>query len=197
MSEPMSRLFVAVDIPPPDAAVSTISGIKKADIPFKTVEPETSHVSLRFLGDTPRGMLPELEVAMKKALGRYIPFEVGLKGLGIFGSPRSPRVLWVGLDDDGVLGKMANSIDLEFSQLGILRKTRPFRAHLTLGRFKGGRGGPPKLDRRQADTLEAALEEQREADFGVHTIERVLMKKSVLRPKGPVHSDEITIQLHL
>ncbi len=189
------RLFVAVDIPYPNEVAPIISSIKHADIPLKAIDPENSHVTLKFLGDQPADVLSELEAVVRSSLQGCKAFEVKLHGVGIFGRSRDPRVLWVGLQDGGGLEDLAYRVQDGFEKLGIHKENRKFKAHLTLGRFKGHRGRPPRLDREQSDKIDQLLDQYGDLEMNSHLVDKVIMKKSILRPEGPVYCDEFIVEL--
>jgi 2'-5' RNA ligase len=74
-----------------------------------------------------------------------------LAGGGRFGSRRRPQVVWTGLDGDvgpltalaARLGRVARSLRLEVEE-------RPFRPHLTLGRWRPGQPADGDLPDRLA-----------------------------------------------
>jgi 2'-5' RNA ligase len=60
-----------------------------------------------------------------------------LAGGGRFGSQRRPQVAWAGLDGDVVpLGELAGRLADAARALGLPVEDRPFRPHLTLGRWR-------------------------------------------------------------
>ena len=74
-----------------------------------------------------------------------------LAGAGRFGSRRRPQVFWVGVTGDGdALGALAGRLAAVARGLGMPVEERPFRAHLTLGRWRPGRPGDGDLPDRLA-----------------------------------------------
>jgi 2'-5' RNA ligase len=60
-----------------------------------------------------------------------------LTGGGRFGTPRRPQVMWVGLDGDvRPLTTLAQGLADAARALGLPVEERPFRAHLTVGRWR-------------------------------------------------------------
>ncbi|PRY49247.1 2'-5' RNA ligase [Geodermatophilus tzadiensis] len=106
-------------------------------------DPARWHLTLLFLGAVPPGLLPDLTAAVGEAAGRTPPAVLRLAGAGRFGSRRRPQVCWAGLDGDvAVLAALADRLAAAARALGLPVEDRPFRAHLTLGRW---------LPRRPAD----------------------------------------------
>ena len=74
-----------------------------------------------------------------------------LAGAGRFGSRRRPQVFWAGVTGDGdALGALAGRLAAVARGLGMPVEERPFRAHLTLGRWRPGRPGDGDLPDRLA-----------------------------------------------
>lgn len=95
------------------------------------------HLTLLFLGTVPADRLPLLETAAASAVAAVPPMTLRLSGGGQFGSPRRPQVLWVGLDGDvGPLTDLARGLVEVARSLGLPVEERPFRAHLTVGRWR-------------------------------------------------------------
>ena len=89
--------------------------------------------------------------------------------MGAFPSARKANVLWAGVADDGRLGLVAEAVEEVAARLGIgERSTRPFRAHVTVGRSKQG------VDAR------AALAPFGERAFGAASVDEALVFESRL-----------------
>ncbi len=106
---------------------------------------ENLHLTLRFLGATAPGRVPDVAAAAAAAAAAAPRFEVRLAGAGAFPSDARPRVVWLGIVA-GVpqLRALAEMLGDELAARGWPRDERPFRAHLTLARADGvpgaGRG---------------------------------------------------------
>ena len=76
---------------------------------------------------------------MGEAVAGTPPLTVRLAGGGRFGSRRRPSVAWAGLDGDvGPLTDLAGRLARAARSLRLPVEDRPFRAHLTLGRWRPG-----------------------------------------------------------
>ena len=101
---------------------------------------ERWHLTLLFLGAVPPDTVQPLTERVGEEVAAAPPMSVRLAGGGRFGSARRPQVLWAGLAGDVApladlaarLGAAARSLRLEVEE-------RPFRPHLTLGRWRPGR----------------------------------------------------------
>lgn len=75
-----------------------------------------------------------------------------LAGGGRFGSSRRPQVLWVGLDGDvRPLTALARGLADVARALDLPVEDRPFRAHLTVGRWRPGQPADGTLASRLTD----------------------------------------------
>jgi len=143
------RLFYAVPVPADARAkvgelidrVQSSVGDGMARI--RWVRVDGLHLTLRFLGATPARLQPALAAAADTVASAAAPFEVALSGGGAFPSLSRPRSLWVGVSEGGDgLTDLADRLSQLAREVGIELETRPFAAHLTLGRTDGVRLGP-------------------------------------------------------
>ncbi|HJT58087.1 MAG TPA: RNA 2',3'-cyclic phosphodiesterase, partial [Ktedonobacteraceae bacterium] len=101
------------------------------------VDPAGIHLTLAFLGELSDAQLATAEQASGAAAKQSAPFELRLKDLGIFGSQRQPRVIWMGIEEtSGNLSRLHGVLNRELEQRGFEVEARPFSPHLTLARIK-------------------------------------------------------------
>ncbi len=176
-----ARCFVAAPLP---AAVSAccaaaIDALQPRAPKTRWAKPAQLHLTLRFFGNVTRGALPDLEAAIRAGAAGHAPFALRTADLGMFGSARRPRVLWLGLAGDvEALGVLHQAIDDACAPLGFARETRPFHPHLTLGRVKPGRQPSPP------DWLEAIASPPTVG----WTVDAVHLYESTLHPAGSRHT---------
>ena len=101
--------------------------------------PERWHLTLLFLGTVPAGRVPALTAALGDAVAPTPPLVLRLAGGGRFGSRRRPAVAWAGVEGDaGPLVELAGRLAGAARRLGLPVEDRPYRPHLTLGRWRPG-----------------------------------------------------------
>ncbi len=145
------RLFVAIELPEQvRAALAELQArLRRHGLDgLRWVRPEGIHLTLKFLGETPKDRVPEIAAALDAAGKGIAPHELALGALGTFGSRNSPRVVWVDLNGDiEVLLRLQRQVDRALEAIGFPRETRPFSPHLTLARI------PPEISGKVAGPL--------------------------------------------
>ncbi len=175
------RCFVAVKAPLGRAENlrHAQARLRAAEGDWKWVDPDTFHITLKFLGDVERTTIPELWASVSGAVGDTQEFKMQFRGLGVFPNARAPRVAWAGIDAGAAeLRELAGKVEAACSARGFDRERRPFKAHLTLGRARRPRTSP---------ALAALVQEMAEAGLGEAVVDRVLLMESTLTPKGALH----------
>ncbi len=101
------------------------------------VDPAGIHLTLAFLGELNDERLAQACEAATEAARGSQPFAYRLSGLGTFGPPRQPRVLWMGVSEPtGALHRVHQALAHALEQRGFASEKRPFSPHLTLARIK-------------------------------------------------------------
>ena len=172
------RLFFAVPVPDParrlvaDVMAHVQASVGDGRAKIRWVRVEGLHLTLRFLGQTPRERIPRLS-QMLDALGAATPaFAVTIARAGAFPNPSRPRTLWLGIEhgaDD--LAQLAADLEAGVVADGQEIGTKPFAPHLTIARTDGLRA---------AAAAAAALRDAAEALEAHFTADRVVLFQSHL-----------------
>ena len=173
------RGFIAVDVPSSPPLDALASQLQKASSALKVIPTDQLHLTIKFLGETEEGLVPDILAAMREAAAGIRPFEIRVKGTGAFPSLTRMNVVWVGVEGAEPLARLAESLDGSLEAFGFPRETRRWTAHVTLARAKGHHD----LDRAQR-----ILESHADDSFAAHTVDAVHLKKSVLSPQGAKYS---------
>ena len=177
------RLFIAVEM---DAAVREhIEKIrqrlrKEASLPkgaVKWVEPENTHLTLIFLGETADNRVMEVCRIMEDAAAAHSAFDMEVKGLGTFGNPA--RVVWAGITGNPALKALQTNLRGTFEEAGFPVENREFSGHLTLCRIRAPSAG---------DVLKRKIEPLRDEIFGVSFADSVCVFESQLSGGGPKYA---------
>lgn len=172
------RAFIAVPLPEP--LCRALAALQRELRPHLTgvrwTRPETSHLTLAFLGAVAEESLETIAAVMLSVGVAAAPFSLRVAGLGTFPSRQRPRVLWAGLGDDGPLQLLQLELTRALAAHGCVLEERPFRPHLTLGRWPGQAPPLPQLPPR----LFAA-------DLGHLEVARIILYESRLHAAGAEH----------
>jgi len=138
------RAFVAIEMPTAvRQELGLVADVLVGQVPagsVRWVKPELMHLTLNFLGDTAVSKLPAVTAVLDAVAREAAPFTLHLGELGCFPNRQRPRVIWVGLEGDNrPLLALKQALDAALVPLGWAAETRPFQAHLTLGRVKDAR----------------------------------------------------------
>jgi 2'-5' RNA ligase len=173
------RAFIAVDV----ESTSRLSDLKRSlgesGASLKLVDLENIHLTLKFLGDTDENLVESIVEIMKTSVEGIEPFEIELRGTGVFPNPNYMKVIWVGLENAGSLVAAAKTLNFELSKLGFKREKRGFHPHITVARVKG----PKKKNK-----VQQILKDYKDEFFGSQKVECIRLKKSVLSMEGPTYS---------
>jgi 2'-5' RNA ligase len=183
------RTFVALRLPGEvQRAIADLQRrIHVPGVRVKWVEPESFHLTLKFLGEVPVDRLAAVFGAVEGACEGTEAFEISLEGVGAFPNLRRPRVVWVGLERGREeVKRLAASVEEHLAQPGFARDARPFKAHATVGRVKDASSAVRMLGERIAG-------EQLVLD-GIR-VDRVEVMKSKLTRQGPVYTVQKVVAL--
>ncbi|MBI3284826.1 MAG: RNA 2',3'-cyclic phosphodiesterase [Burkholderiales bacterium] len=126
----MTRLFVALDLPPAVAAglallqPSSCAGLRltrTADL----------HLTLHFIGEA--GVAP---MAQALQAVRAPPFSLRLAGLGSFRARDGSHMLWAGVEPNAALLALHEAVGLALAGTGFQPDARRYHPHITLARCK-------------------------------------------------------------
>jgi 2'-5' RNA ligase len=107
----------------------------RAELPrSRWVRPEGQHLTLKFLGESPRSVLEAIAVDLAPRLAGLGVVVVRLQGSGFFPSPARPRVAWIGGSAEGI-GPVVESVEGVVEAHGFPRDQRPWSLHVTQARL--------------------------------------------------------------
>lgn len=179
------RTFVALEVSSIPIAklqkeIMSTAGWDPRDV--KLVEPHNFHFTVIFLGEISDHDVDRIKE--KLAGFQFESFTITYTGIGAFPNPAHARVVWVGVDSEGVqkLTPLANDIVANMSELGF-KADKPFSAHMTFLRAKG----------RPLSATEISSKYHGRT-FGSDRIDKVHLKKSELTPSGPMYSNVYTVE---
>lgn len=131
MNAASARLFLGLELN--DAARNALAGVRAdLDTPSfraKLHAPSNYHLTLCFLGNTPRERIKELAELMDNTSSS--PFSLTLSSLGCF---KNGSILWAGVKPCAKLFDYRSRLAAALTLAGFLIEAGEYRPHITLGR---------------------------------------------------------------
>jgi len=178
----MTRTFIALEMD--ESLQRYLAGVNRQmaqELPnLDWIDPAGIHLTLAFLGELTDQQVAEAISAARVAAQQVSPFEYRLSGLGFFGLPRQPRVIWMGIEEpSGKLVQLHRALNRELRLRRFEVEKRPFSPHLTLSRVKA----PLKPDEQQR-LQRLFANKQAFASSLLHRVSHLSVMKSELSRMG-------------
>ena len=182
------RVFIALDIAEAirERIARYLDGVREFAPEARWVRPESTHVTLKFIGEKPADVVEEIKqstVVHSGGLHRSCVSRLAVS----FPVPKPARVFWVGIEASPELSSLARAVDEATAALGIPREEHRFTPHLTLARGASGSGAPGwrKADRLQKDRRPPSFQRLQEKlaawaapEFGTMTAREFFLYRS-------------------
>jgi 2'-5' RNA ligase len=134
------RVFAA--IPLSGEALAVVSAVRdrlRAHAwPVRWVGDHGLHLTVRFYGEVPEGLVDGLGNSLAAAVGRMDPLGIELGSLGVFPTRRKPRVIWMGVAAPPALELLHDRVERAAMTQGHAAAQETYRPHVTLGRVQRG-----------------------------------------------------------
>ncbi len=176
------RAFIALELSPGvQQVIAALQDRLRASLPqARWTKPSGTHLTLKFLGDAPESLVPQISGELDTIAGRHAPLALALAKVGAFPRLAFPRVLWVGLEPNDSLLGLQTEVESSIAPLGFPSEKRPFVGHLTLARL-AGESWSPELQQHFLGGSELCR--------GISwTVDRIILFRSDLKPSGAVYS---------
>lgn len=187
------RSFIAVELPDElKLALTRLQDQLKSGKPtsVKWVDPYSTHLTLKFLGNIGIDMVGRITMALEEASLGIPPFHLEAKELGAFPNLKRVQVVWVGVSGEiDRLSQLQQRIESNLSPLGFAPESRPFTAHLTLARL---RDHATPDERQSLGQLIASTSLETICSFNVDSVHLI---KSQLTREGAIYSRISSIKL--
>lgn len=176
----MPRLFIALPLPGDveEQLARLIFIFKQKSKQVKWIPARNIHLTAKFLGDTDNKLIDRITQEIDAVARISSTIDIQLDRVGAFPNLRRPRIIWVGSSQaTEAVSQIAGQIDRAMMTLHFEKESRPFKAHLTLGRVRQGHA---------IDQLATLLETYQLEPISLH-LDRLTLFKSTLTPQGAVY----------
>ncbi|MDX9868606.1 MAG: RNA 2',3'-cyclic phosphodiesterase [Kiritimatiellia bacterium] len=171
------RVFLALPLPDPVTSrlTDTVRRLEPVAADVTWCRKEQFHVTLAFLGEAAPAIVPHLTDACGRVCAACPPFSCRARGLGFFGSKRTPRTLWAGVDPVPELMALREALWQTLPKFGFADNATHFRPHITLGRCREGSRNLRLIEVMDADDP---------AEYGSWRVQRVTLYESRPSSRG-------------
>lgn len=175
----MPRCFLAIPVKAHIEKIVRIQKkLKKTKCEFKFVEPYNLHFTIKFLGEINHQLVEKIKALLTPVFNDFEPFEIFLKGLGVFPNKNFIRVIWIGVENKEKFVSLAKKVDNKLSELGF-EKEKDYVPHLTIARVK----------RKPDKDFIKLINELENIEIGKIIVNNVVLYESKLYPTGPVYKE--------
>ena len=174
------RAFIAIEVP--EKIRQGLGRIQQklqvSGLKVRWTHAQGMHLTLKFLGDIRREVVPEAARIMREASAGVGRLELTVGGLGSFPKNGPPRIVWVGVSGDiEPLAALAERLEEDARQLGAKGEDRRYVPHLTLGRIQD-----------VPDDFARTLAEMGDPVLGTFQAEGLTLFMSELTPEGSIYT---------
>lgn len=181
----MPRLFVAVDLP--ESIKEKLLELQQRVFPAaRWSRQQQMHLTLHFIGAVPDDTLPPIQAALAQI--KQAPFEIKLRGVGVFPHQERARVLWAGVVRAPGLLHLHHAVGEALKPTGFTPEDRAYAPHITLARFQQS---PPR------DVVQKYLLSQQQFTTGAFSVTEFILFSSDLQPDGAVYTPEQVYPLRM
>ena len=176
------RSFVAFKLP--DHVIQSLSDVqnhlRSYGFPIRWVKPNNVHLTIKFLGDVKTSEIDIIDQTLFDSVKSCAPISLTIKGAGVFPGVNRPRVFWMGVSGDTqALEHLQRSVDRHCERIGFPKERKPYKGHLTLGRFKAA------VD---SNKLVEAIASCRVFYSPLFVLDVMTLFNSELKSTGPIYS---------
>jgi 2'-5' RNA ligase len=181
------RGFLAAEVDPLPPLRNLQRELEATGADLTLVDPDQFHVTLTFLGGTPKDKVPGIVEAAEAAVDGVEPHDLEVAGAGAFPDLSYLSVVWAGIANGEAVTAVAEELEERLEPLGFEPEDRDFHPHVTLARVQSGRA--------KARLVEA-IEAHQDETWGTTPWNRVVLMRSDLQSDGPVYTvvEEIPLE---
>jgi 2'-5' RNA ligase len=175
------RCFVAVDLPEEIKEKIQETQRQFSNFDAKLVEKQNLHFTLKFLGEIDDEQIKKIEQILAELANKTPSFTVLINGMGAFPNLSYIRVVWIGAVSD----EFINLHKAVSAALGSIGKNEA-KPHLTIARIRSPRN---------KETIARIIKRYEKESFGSMLVDRIILKKSTLTPRGPIYENLKILEL--
>lgn len=164
------RFALVTEIDPLRKTVANLAEVAEAkEASIRLVPDENLHITLKFVGSVEESKLAAIEGVMKQVAAQHEPMALQSRSTGFF-----KNSIWVGIEENQQLSKLADDLNLACVPLGIAQEEKAYLPHVTVARL--GKGAKMALSKE--------LNEFTERKWGELLASKICLYRSDTLPEG-------------
>ncbi len=176
------RIFVAIGINETirEKVVEVQEQLKLANADVRWVAKDNLHLTLHFCGEVSEKKAQDIIQVCRGIAAETAPYSLEIKYVGTFPPYGDPRIIWTGVEkgrDEAIT--LIEVTKRHLTMVTGVTEKKDISPHLTFGRIR---------TTKNIGVLSAQLHKFANLDFGVQTVDKILVMESKLKPAGPVYS---------
>ena len=183
------RAFIGIKLPDflKDRLKEVQRTMRANNIKAKYIPVKNMHLTLKFIGSMDHALLPEIKNILTDCTQYAKPINLSSKGIGVFPTIKSPKVIWAGIKGEiHKLETLNAKLEQGLSTLGIPGEKRKYKGHLTFARFKHNRFNTKKLKN--------TLQQMGQFESDSFIIDELNLFQSRLMPEGPLYTELFSVK---
>jgi len=180
------RTFISADIPPiiQKSIQQQVDNLRSkiGDSSVRWVSVRNIHITLKFLGDVSQANADILTQIIRTEADAHHAFDINVTRLGSFPSPKRARVLYIGIQASAALDALQRGIESACARVGFSSESRPFSAHLTIGRVR------QRISKSDQQKIYEILRDVEIDSLGIARVDSVHLYKSERKSSGAVYT---------
>ena len=135
------RLFVALDLPEgfKKRLAKLVEKLEKTKLPVRFIDPETYHITLKFLGYLDEAENKKVEESLGRSCRDFSKFNIYTGSVALIPNSRAARVVVLDIKENEEINNFQRMLVNELDKLPFIDIfTRKFKPHVTIGRVKRG-----------------------------------------------------------
>lgn len=104
-------------------------------LPFKQwTHLEDYHITLSFLGEADSAALESLTYRLQEVAQEFLSFDLTTEHLHTFGNDETPRILWLGVEQEPLLNQLQSKVRQICDDSGFQTDNRLYTPHITIAK---------------------------------------------------------------
>ena len=183
------RTFIAIEL---DSSLQLSlqkvqNELKSIPADVSWVRPANIHMTLKFLGEISMKKVKAIIEIFPQIFQDLSPFDIALKGLGVFPTIEHPKVIWVDISKGAEeIKNLAMILENALCRLGFPKERRKFTGHVTIGRVKS---------LKNLDLLTQAMPNFMFQEPIQQAVSKIVFFKSTLSSQGSIYEPLSAVEL--